>query len=236
MKIEIWSDVACPFCYIGKAHLEKALASFAESKDVEVVYKSYQLDPDYHYQEGDTSYSHLTEKKGIPMEQVKQMTTRIEQMAGDAGLKMDIQSVIPANTFDAHRLIQLAARHNKEEQVVTALFKAHFADAKNIEEQTVLRKIGLQAGLSKDEVDSVFNSDELAYDVSQDIMESRNLGITGVPFFLFNRKYAVSGAQPVEVFEGALAKSFSEWRKEHPVLVSLNTRDDAACTDEGCGI
>src|SRR5690625_4307237 len=110
MKIEIWSDIACPFCYIGKAHLEKALAAFDDSAKVEVVYKSYQLDPTSRYQKGETIYTHLAQKKGMPEEKVKAMTTQITKMTEQAGVVMNFDTNKPANTFDAHRLLHLAAK------------------------------------------------------------------------------------------------------------------------------
>lgn len=234
MKVEIWSDIACPFCYIGKAHFEKALEKFGQSDEVEVVYKSYQLDPDYHHQKGDTALSVLSQKKGMPETQVEAMTSQIVEMAHQVDLKMDFKNNLPANTFDAHRLIHLAAKEGKQKEVLEALFEAHFTDGKNIEEKSVLIEIGQKIGLSKEEVERLLTSDEYAYDVKQDIMEARNIGVRGVPFFVFNQKYALSGAQPIDTFDELLNKSYTEWKKDHPTFQNMNSSDEAMCSDDGC--
>lgn len=236
MKVEIWSDIACPFCYIGKAHIEKALSSFENAEDVEVLFKSYQLDPEYHNSDGEDVFTHLSEKKRMSLEQVRQMTERVNQMATETGLVIDFEKNIPANTIDAHRLIHLAYQEACGEEVLTALFKAYFTEGKNIEKVEVLEEIGLESGIKQEKLDSFFSSEDFAYDVKQDILESRNLGIRGVPFFLFNRKYAVSGAQPVEVFEEVLEKSFGEWRKGNPALVNVGVDDAGMCADDSCEI
>lgn len=237
MKIEIWSDIACPFCYIGKAHLEKALSNFEHTAEVEVCYYSYQLDPEYHYQEGDTAFSVLTHKKQMPLEQVRQMADHIEQMAREAGLSMNIEKTLPSNTYDAHRLLHLAKSDRKEKQIMDALFKAYFTDGKLIEDKKVIGKIGVDCGLAQASVDKLLSSDEFAYEVKQDILESRSIGVSGVPFFVLNRKYAISGAQPVEVFTNALKNSFNEWKKDNPQFINLNSSDkDAACGTDGCAI
>jgi len=236
MNIEVWSDIACPFCYIGKAHLEKALSTFKYASKIEVTYKSYQLDPTYNYQHGDTTFSVLTKKKGMSLEQVKQMAAHIEQMAKKVGITMNIEKTIPANTYNAHRLTHLANKENKSKEVMEALFKAHFTNGKNIEDITVLTEVGVQAGISKALIENLLSSDEFAYDVKQDIMESQNMGVSGVPFFLFNKKYAVSGAQPVDVFENALGKSFEEWEKTNPIFINLNTEKSNTCDNSNCEI
>ena len=236
MKIEIWSDIACPFCYIGKTHFEKALADFEHKSKVEVVYKSYQLDPEYHHKEGDTSISVLVEKKGMPEGQVRQMTGHVESMASQVGLSMDIQNTIPANTLDSHRLIHFAITEKKEKETIDALFHSHFTEAKNIEDKQVLTEVAKKVGLNQERTAEVLSSDEFGYDVSQDILESRNLGIRGVPFFLINRKYAVSGAQPMDAFRNALKQTFEEWQKENEQIVSLNSAadDGSSCSVDGC--
>ncbi len=236
MKVEIWSDIACPFCYIGKAHFQKALASFQNIKDVDVVYRCFQLDPDYKHKDGETVITYLTDMKGMSVEHVKQMTTHIEQMAKDAGITINFNTNIPANTLDAHRLILLATQEHKQEAIVEALFEAHFTNGKNIEEKNVLKEIGLSAGLSESQLNTVLDSDAYAYEVKQDILESRNIGVRGVPFFLFNRKYAISGAQPVDTFIAALKQSFEEWRMEQPTIVDLNASAGGVCNDDNCSI
>ncbi len=235
MKIEIWSDIACPFCYIGKAHLEKALANFGQ-ENIEVTYRSYQLDPDYHHKEGDTAKSVLAHKKGMAEAQIRQMTEQITKMGEQAGVDMNFETNLPANTFDAHRLIHLATRENRQQEMLTALFKAHFTMGKNIEDKAVLKDLAIRVGLAKESVEQLLDSDDFAYAVQQDIMAARNIGVQGVPFFVFNQKYALSGAQPVSTFEDVLEKSFREWRKDNPAFEDLSTDKAAKCEDGSCEI
>lgn len=236
MKIEVWSDIACPFCYIGKHHFETALAAFAHKEEIKVVYKSFQLTPDYYFSEGDTVYKHLSEKKGMPMEQVKQMTAHVTNTAKEAGLAIDFETNIPANTFDAHRLIQLGNKEGCGKQVVEQLFEAHFSKGKNIENKEELIAIGVDSGIEIVKIEQMLSSEDFAYEVKQDILESRNIGVQGVPFFLLMGKYAVSGAQPVEAFAEALSKSYSAWKKENNGIVNLNTTDSDSCSEEGCSL
>lgn len=237
MKIEIWSDIMCPFCYIGKRNLELALAKFEHSDKIEVVYKSYQLDPDYHNKNKDTVYTYLCESKKMPVEQVEGMIEHVTKSAKEAGIKMDFSKAVPGNTFDAHRLIHLAQENDKTAPMIEALFVAHFEEGKDVAAKEVLKEIGRQVGIIAEKVDQLLESDEYSYEVNQDIMESRNLGISSVPFFVFDRKYAVSGAQPVVSFEEVLEKSFAEWRKENPVFIEVNPdKGGGACTDNSCEI
>lgn len=236
MKIEIWSDIMCPFCYIGKENFEKALSSFSEAGNIEIEYKSFQLDPSYRHKKGDTVFSYLSETKGMPTEQIEGMTRHISEAAEKAGIKIDFKTNIPANTFDAHRLISLAKQENCDKEIVAGLFKAHFTDGKNIEDVDVLKELGKKAGIPEEKLTKTFSSEDFAYEVNQDIMESRNLGISGVPFFLFDRKFAVSGAQPVEAFEEAIQKSFQEWRKENPAFEELGNSKGGTCTNGNCEV
>lgn len=236
MKIEIWSDIACPFCYIGKAHLEKALEKFQHKSQIEVIYRSYQLDPDYYHSENDTAFSILVNKKHMPIEQVKGMAKHIENMASKVGITMDIEKSVPANTHDAHRLIHLAEQYGKEKELMTGLFKSHFTLGENIEKREVLEAIALEHGIEQSELNKFFESDIFADKVANDILASRSVGVRGVPFFVIDRKYSISGAQPIDNFVSALEQSFLEWEQENPRLVSLNGREDASCGDDGCEI
>lgn len=236
MKIEIWSDIMCPFCYIGKKHFDEALSQLEEIKDIDVEYKSYQLDPNYQHKQGDTVYSYLSDSKGMGMDQVKAMTDHVVQSAEKAGLRIDFDKSIPANTFDAHRLTHFAKRKSLEKQVIEALFEAHFTHGENIEQKETLISIGEKCGMNRKELDQLFGADDFSYEVNQDIMESRNLGISGVPFFLFDRKYAVSGAQPIESFKEVISKSYSEWKSKDSSFVEINPREGEKCGEDGCEI
>ncbi|QPH38065.1 DsbA family oxidoreductase [Pedobacter endophyticus] len=238
MKVEIWSDVMCPFCYIGKRHFEEAIATLPFKDEVEVNWKSYQLNPDYHNTNNETVYDYLSRSKGMPIKQAKQMTKQVVDMAATAGLKIDFDTNIPANTFNAHRLIHLAAKHNLQDLAEEKLFEAHFVKSKNIGEHSVLVELAEEIGIDKTEAEETLNSDQFAEAVRYDIYESQNLGIRGVPYFVMDRKYGVSGAQPVQAFKDALTQSFNEWKSTQPKtqLKSLNENGDAVCDENGCEI
>lgn len=238
MKVEIWSDVMCPFCYIGKRHFEQAIEKLPFKNEIEVDWKSFQLNPEYHNTNNETVYDYLSRSKGMPVEQAKQMTKQVVDMAANAGLSIDFDKNIPANTFNAHRLIHLAAKHNLQDLAEEKLFEAHFINSKNIGETDVLVDLAVEIGLDKDEAMTVLNSNEFAEAVRYDIYESQNLGIRGVPYFVMDRKYGVSGAQPVQAFTDALTQSFNEWKETQPktTLTSLNKNDDAVCDENGCEI
>ena len=238
MKVEIWSDVMCPFCYIGKRHFEAAMQTLPFQKEIEVEWKSFQLNPEYQNTNNEDLYDYLARSKGMGREQAKQMTVQVGEMAKNAGLAIDFGSNIPANSFKAHRLIHFAASQGLQDQAEEALFKAHFIDGKDVVQNEVLLAIGEELGLEPALVKGVLESDEYAEAVRYDIYESQQLGIRGVPYFVFDRKYALSGAQPVPAFKEALTQSFTEWKAAQPQnqLTSLNKNNDAACDEEGCEI
>lgn len=238
MKVEIWSDVMCPFCYIGKRHFEQAIDKLPFKDEIVVDWKSYQLNPEYHNTNNETIYDYLSRSKGMPIEQAKQMTKQVVDMAANAGLTINFDTNVPANTFDAHRLIHLAAKNGLQDLAEEKLFEAHFVNSRNIGEKDVLIDIASEIGLDKNETEQVLNGDQFAEAVRYDIYESQNLGIRGVPYFVMDRKYGVSGAQPVEAFTEALTQSFTEWKSAQPKtqITSLNTNNDAVCDENGCEI
>jgi len=238
MKVEIWSDVMCPFCYIGKRHFEQAIEKLPFKNEIVVDWKSYQLNPEYHNTNNETIYDYLSRSKGMPIEQAKQMTKQVVEMASNAGLSIDFDHNVPANTFNAHRLIHLAAKHNLQDLAEEKLFEAHFVRSRNLGETSVLVDVAVEIGLDKIEAEQVLNSDQFAEAVRYDVYESQNLGIRGVPYFVLDRKYGVSGAQPVQAFADALTQSFMEWKNAQPkaTITSLNTTDDAMCDGDNCKI
>lgn len=211
MKIEIWSDVMCPFCYIGKRHIEKALATLPFKDEIAIEWKSYELNPDYNNTTNEDLYTYLSRSKGMPLAQAKQMTVQVEEMAKNVGLNIDFGTSIPANSFNAHRLIHFAASKSLQNEAEEALFQAHFINGKDIAKTTVLIEVAESLGLDKIEVENILQSDDFAEAVRYDVYESQQMGVRGVPYFVLDRKYALSGAQPVEVFEQAITQSFSEW-------------------------
>jgi len=213
MKIEIWSDVMCPFCYIGKRHLEKAMENVPFSHEIEIEWKSYQLNPEYHNTTNESLYDYLARAKGMTVAQAKQMTSNVVEMGSHAGLELDFERSIPANSFDAHRLLHFAKSKGLQNEAEEALFHAHFMEGKDIANKVVLSVIGQTLGLEKSEIDRALAGDDFAEAVQYDGYESQQIGIRSVPYFVFDQKYALSGAQPIETFKAAITQSFTEWKE-----------------------
>lgn len=212
LKIEIWSDVMCPFCYIGKRNFEKALTQIEDKSKIEVEWKSFQLDPTIP-NEVDPSVSaiaYLAEKKGITLEHSKSLHDNVIQMAANVGLKFDYSKAIVANSFNAHKLIQLAKTKKLGDQAEESLFKAYFTEGKNVNNIETLVQLGIEIGLEKDEIENVLIDASFDQLVKKDLSEAQQIGVTGVPFFVFNRKYAISGAQPSETFVSAIQQTIDE--------------------------
>ncbi len=237
MKIEIWSDYVCPFCYIGKRKLEEALAEFPDKKDVEIEFKSYQLDPNTPPYAGQDFYESMAVKFGS-VEQSKQMMVGITEQAKTVGLDFKFDTMKPSNTFDAHRLTKFAKTYKKDALLAEKLLYANFTDSKDVGDIETLAEIAEAVGLNKEEAMAVLQ-DKTAYadEVHTDISEAKEIGISGVPYFIFNRKYVLSGAQQKETFMQALEKVFKE-EKSTPKFESLSTNSDSdgTCGDDGCEI
>lgn len=234
MKVEIWSDVVCPFCYLGKHIYEEALNEFSEKEFVETIWKSFQLDPTLPKDAPAMStYEYLSEKKGMPVSQARQMTDQLATRAAESGLEFHFDKAVIANTFDAHRLNHLGQAKGLGSEIEEKLFEAHFTNGENVADKNVLQKIGEAVGIPVAEVEKVVEGSDFSGEVNADIQEARMLGVRGVPFFVFNRKYAVSGAQPKEVFLKTLEKAFAEWRSENPVPTIVSTSEGASCNIDG---
>jgi predicted DsbA family dithiol-disulfide isomerase len=214
MKIEIWSDVLCPFCYIGKRHLESALRQFEASDRIEVVWKSFQLDPGAIPDKKLDAYDYLAARKGQSRAWSIQAHQYVAEMGAKVGLAYHFDRAIPANSFQAHRLIQMAKSKGLANEAEEALFRAYFTEGKDIEQFPILMGIGEGIGLPMSDLMHLFNSDDYSDAVRAEMQEARQIGVTGVPFFVFDRKYGVSGAQPVEVLLQYIEKAFSEWDME----------------------
>lgn len=215
MKVEIWSDLMCPFCYIGKRRFEQALQQFKYADKIEVEWKSFQLNPDMETDPDQNINEYLAETKGWSLEQARQMNQRVTEMAKEVGLEYKMDQAVGANSFDAHRLIQFAKENNKGAEAEEALFSAYFTDSKNIADHETLLKIADTIGLDIDETQTVLKSDRYTNQVKHDIEIASSINIRGVPFFLFDRKFAVSGARETEVFLKALKQSWSAWLQEN---------------------
>ena len=210
MKIEVWSDYVCPFCYIGKRRLEEALEETGLGDKVEVIYKAYELDPNSPKTSNQTMQEVLATKYNMSIEEAKNMTNNVVEQAKTVGLNYNYDEMKPANTFDAHRLAKLAAQEKVGEEVTESLLHSYFIEGEAIGTEDVLTRIAEEAGISAERIKAVLASDEFASEVKADIAEAREVGVQGVPFFVINRKYAISGAQPAETFADAIRKVAEE--------------------------
>ncbi|HEX7740357.1 MAG TPA: DsbA family oxidoreductase [Marmoricola sp.] len=231
MQIEIWSDVVCPWCYIGKRRLERALEGFANAGDVDIVYRSFQLDPSAPVVPTETVAESLGRKYGGGPEAGKQMIDRVEAVAAEEGLLFRHHEALRVNTVDAHRLLHLALAEGKQAELKEALLSAYFIETENVADHDTLVRIATGVGLDEARVREVLESNEFADEVEADVRQAAAFGANGVPFFVFDRKYGVSGAQPVEVFTQTLERA---WSDAHPVLDVVGGAD--ACGPDGCAI
>lgn len=229
MEIKIWSDVRCPFCYIGKKKFEKALEKFPQKDKVNITWKSFQLDPNLKTDAAGSTLDYFVKAKGVSAEQARQMFSGATKMARETGLEFNLEESVPANSFMAHRLIQLANSKGLGNEIEEALFKAHFTEAKNIDDVEVLIETAGSIGMDAEEVRTTLESDAFAYEVKQDELEARNIGVRGVPFFVFNDKYAVSGAQSSEAFLEVLEKAWQEFQPKPDLEIS----EGESCTTDG---
>lgn len=213
MTVEIWSDVVCPFCYIGKRKFETALQQFEHRDDVEIIWKSYQLNPDLKTEPTKSAIQSLSESKGISVQEAKNMAQYVTDMAKSVGLNFDFEKARAVNTLNAHRFSHLAKSIGKQIEAEEILFDAYFVQGKNIDDLAVLQNFGQSIGLSPERVAAVFNSDEFTDAVAQDVYESKQIGVQGVPFFVFDNKFGISGAQDVEVFLKTLEKAYLDKNK-----------------------
>lgn len=233
MKIEIWSDYVCPFCYIGKKQLEQAIEDTGFGGQVELVYRSYQLDPNTPVDSNITVYESLAKKYGMTLEKAKEMTLGVTARAKEVGLNYDFSNLMEENTLKAHRLVKWAEQQGDVTALVEALLHSHFIEGKRIGQEDVLLDIAEQVGLQRAEVAKILAVDEFKNEVEADIQEGLQLGVRGVPFFVLNRKYGISGAQPQEVFEDTIRK-VAEEEGLQPGLKMAGMGDAGVCTDDNC--
>lgn len=220
MKVEIWSDVMCPFCYIGKRKFEAALSQFPNGDLVEVEWKSFQLNPDLKTQPGKSVVEYLAEAKGWSIDYANQQHDRVTAMAAEVGLKYDFDKAVVANSFDAHRLSHYAKSQGKGDAFEERLFRAYFVEGQNTADHAVLQALAEEVGLPADGARATLASNQYADAVQADIATARQIGVQGVPFFVIDRRYAVSGAQQPEVFLGAIQKAWTEGGHQRPVFQS----------------
>ncbi|MBD7913352.1 MULTISPECIES: DsbA family oxidoreductase [Clostridium] len=238
MKIEVWSDFVCPFCYIGKRRLEIALNKFKHKDEVEVIFKSFELDPGAKKKYDENIHELIAKKYGIPLEQAKGSNAKLVEQAKEVGLNFNFDDLIPTNTFDAHRLSHYAKTEGKMNELAERLLKAYFVDSLNLSDHKVLAVLAGEVGLNEEEALKVLESEEYGTNVRNDEKTASKLNITGVPFFVFNNKYAVSGAQPPELFLEVLEKVKAEESsvQEVDILSDDRNSNSGICSDGKCEI
>jgi predicted DsbA family dithiol-disulfide isomerase len=235
IKVEIWSDVACPWCYIGKRRFEAALAQFEHRDRVEIVWRSFELAPDAPTASEDTVNEMLAKKYGMSMQQAIDANTQITALAAAEGLDYHIDKARYGNSFDAHRLIHLAATYKLQDAMKERLLKAYFTDGLAIADIDTLVQLADEVGIDPTKARTILESDAYASDVRADEQRASEFGISGVPFFAFDEKYGVSGAQPAAAFSEVLART---WAEARPQLISVEstTQDAGVCNDDSCAI
>lgn len=228
MKVEIWSDIVCPFCYIGKRKFEHALNAFPHKEHIEIEWRSYQLDPEMQPSEGMSVNQYLAERKGVSAAQGKAMNDQMTKMASEVGLEYHFDQAIITNTLQAHRLLHFAKNKGKQQETKEKLFAAYYTEGKDIGDAAVLISIGESVGLDRAEIMDCFQGDAFIQEVNTDIYMAQQMGVQGVPFFVFNNTYAVSGAQPSSVFTQVLEKV---WQEEHPIVEAI--APSGSCSVDG---
>ena len=231
LRLDIWSDIACPWCYVGKRHIEQALAKFPHKDEVELVWRAFELDPSApRVLDSSQSYAERIAKKyGTQAPQAQVMIDRMTQTAANDGLELRFDRIRPGNTFDAHRLLHLAHERGLQDALKERLMRAYLTEGQAIGEPEVLAKLAVEAGLDEQETRDLLGGDRYATEVRQDEALARELGISGVPFFVLAGRLGVSGAQPADVLLGALERAWSEHK---PGLESF--AEGATCGPDGC--
>ncbi len=228
LRVDVWSDIACPWCYVGKRRLEAAIAQVGKRAEVEVVWHAFELDPAAPaVRDGSEPYAaRLAKKYGTTPAKAEGMIANMTNVAATDGLDFHFERVRAGNTFDAHRLIHLAGERGLQDAMKERLLRAYMTEGEAIGDRETLVRLAGEAGLDPDEVRGLLASDGHADAVREDEAAARQLGITGVPFFVIDRKYAVSGAQPAEVLATVLNRALDEQPAEFP--------DGAVCGPDGC--
>jgi predicted DsbA family dithiol-disulfide isomerase len=244
VKVEIWSDVVCPWCYVGKRHFEEALSEFGHADDVELVWRSFELDPNSPTLVGLPMSQILERKYGMTPGQAEAANERMTGLAAELGLEYHLDQVQAGNTFDAHRLIHLAARHGLGDAMKERLFAAYFTEGLAVGDRPTLAKLASEVGLDLHEVETALDSDEFSAEVRDDEARAAALGVRGVPFYVIDETYGISGAQPADVLLGAMERAWTESHVVDPVTGAEGAHPDTdgvdvagpACADGVCEV
>ncbi|UHA73745.1 DsbA family oxidoreductase [Paenibacillus sp. 481] len=232
MKIEVWSDYVCPFCYIGKRQLEKAIQDSGYEDQIEVEYKSFELDPTTPTDTNELMYAVLERKYSMSEAEVKKMTVSVAARAAEVGLEYHFDNMLAANTNLAHRLAKLAKEEGKDSAYNERLMQAYFTENKAIGQPQVLKEIALELGLNMENVEQMMATNLYENQVEQDIYAAQQIGVRGVPFFVINNNYGISGAQPQSLFEQTIEKAASEAGLTKSIKIVGNS--GATCSDGQC--
>ena len=234
MRVDIWFDYACPFCYIGKRRFEAAISEFQYKDQIDIHFHSHQLQPDAPKNSASTIHELIAAKYGTTIDHAKTMNNHISEQARDVGLRFRFDTLIPTNTIDAHRLTYYAREQGKSNDIIERIFKAYLSDSLHIGDPNILLNLATEIGLPKAEVNNVLNSDKYKDLVYQDMQTGRKIGIQGVPFFVFNNTYAISGAQSSETLKDVLQ---DVWEEEQESIVAFSSKKQSIseyCTGDGC--
>ena len=231
MRVEIWSDVVCPWCYVGKRRFEAALAAFPHRDQVEVVWRSFELDAGAPAERVGDYAQLLADKYGFPVEQGRQMIDTMTQTAAQEGLDFRFDLARVGNTFDAHRLLHLAHDRGVQDAVKERLMRATFTEGEPIGDRETLVRLVAEAGLAAEDACAVLASDRYAAEVRADEAQARAYGISGVPFFVVDGAYGVNGAQPVEALAQVLATA---WAASRPLVTAAAA--GPGCDADGCAV
>ncbi|WP_405865587.1 MULTISPECIES: DsbA family oxidoreductase [unclassified Streptomyces] len=210
LRVDVWSDVVCPWCYIGKRRLETAVDRFEHSDEVEVHWHSFQLDPSHPKGHRRPVFETLAQKTGAPVAQVRAMTRQVTELAAAEGLSYDLERAVSVNTIDAHRLSHLAAAHGLGGQMHERLLRAHLGEGEVVDDHDTLVRLGAEVGVPEEEIRRTLAGDTYADAVRADFREGQRYGATGVPFFVLNRAYGLSGAQPADTFLSAMRTAHAD--------------------------
>ena len=236
MRVDIWSDVVCPWCYVGKRRFEEALARFPRRAGVEVRWHSFELDPRAPRERHGDRLEHLAAKYGIGRDEAAAMDRRITAAGAEVGLHMHLDRTRGGNSFDAHRLLHLAADHGLADELKDRFLRAYFTEGEPIGDPATLARLATEVLLPAADVDEVLAGDRYADAVRADERQARAYGATGVPFFIIDETYGISGAQPPEVFTNILERAWSETHADEPAANAESTPSDDACADGACAV
>lgn len=231
MSIEIWSDVVCPFCFLGKRKFENTLKQFKNKDDLNIVWKSFQLNPDVRTDTSMSVYTYLSRSKGISEDVARKMTRQIMDRGKEVGIEYNFDATKVNNTFRAHCFLHFSADKNKQNDAKELLLKSYFEKGANVDDVEVLLQLGSNLGFNEQELKIALESGKYQSAVLEDMDLAAKFGIRGVPFFVFDRKYAISGAQESPVFLETLNKAFGEWQLSHAVSELDVTNGDSCSTE-----